>query len=555
MARQARLLTPLLQDNPDRPTRKWAVYYRKVVMRPRDPKKPTEGECRAFKTDRAFFPDEATARRFISEKQAEADTLGAGALILTDSIKREALECLEKLRAFVGRDGKTPTLSDAVAVYIREERLAESDKKVGQAVRECLSAKRKEGKGLRYLQQFEINLRKFTKRFGDRPLGSVKDYEIEKWLDDQYKGGKGLAPTTRNNLLTYVIAFYSWCVEEGRTAQHPATRIKYLKLRRHSDDDSSQGRLLTPDQLKVILADCPDEFRPTLCLLAFAGVRCAEMARLRWTHLKNDSTTLFLNRGITKTDEGRSTPIPEAVARYLERHRPEEGDDGFIFKGCRDDAVKDMSDAEEARRDVNRVTRLNVRLTRLKKSVRKHFPWPSNALRASALSYRVQLTGSTDRTAEEMGNSKTILKRTYQELTTEAEAKEWFATDPDYISRFSSQEILRYIEGKAVGMKLARKAKKVKEAVEEEERHDYEPLTEEEMREAIAQEPEVMITTAETLPDWLIDPKKAKAIRKRKTEKAKEAVGRIDVTTEDMLPAYLNPEKAKLFKATKAKKK
>jgi len=45
-------------------------------MRPRDPKKPTEGECRAFKTDRAFFPDEATARRFISEKQAEADTLG-----------------------------------------------------------------------------------------------------------------------------------------------------------------------------------------------------------------------------------------------------------------------------------------------------------------------------------------------------------------------------------------------------------------------------------------------------------------------------------------------
>ena len=553
MARQARLLTPLPQDNPDRPSRKWAVYYRKVVMRPRDPKKPTEGECRAFKTDRAFFPDEATARRFISEKQAEADTLGAGALILTDSLKREALECLEKLRAFVGRDGKTPTLSDAVAVYIREERLAESDKKVGQAVRECLSAKRKEGKGLRYLQQFEINLRKFTKRFGDRPLGSVKDYEIEKWLDDQYKGGKGLAPTTRNNLLTYVVAFYSWCVEEGRTAQHPALRIKYLKLRRHSDDDSSQGRLLTPDQLKVILADCPDDFRPTLCLLAFAGVRVAEMARLSWTHLKNDSATLYLNRGITKTDEGRTTPIPEAVARYLEKQRPEEGDDGFIFKGCRDDAVKGLSEAEEARRDVNRVMRLNVRLNRLKKSVRKHFPWPNNALRASALSYRVQLTGSTDRTAEEMGNSKTILKRTYQELTTEAEAKEWFATDPDYISHWSPDHILLYIRRKATEAKLARKAKK--EAVENEEAYDAEPLTEEEMREEIAREPETEVTTAESLPDWLIDPKKAKAIRERKAKKAKEAVGRIDVTTEDMLPAYLNPEKAKLFKKTKAKKK
>ncbi len=510
MARQARLLTPLRQDNPDRPSRKWAVYYRKVVMRPRNPRKPTEGECRGFTTARAFFPDEATARRFISEKQAEANTLGVGALVLTDSIKREALECLEKLRAFVGRDGKTPTLSDAVAVYIREERLSESDKRVGQAVREWLSAKQKEGLSLRYLQQFEINLRKFTTRFGERPLGSVKDYEIEKWLDDQYRGGKGLAPTTRNNLLSYVGAFYSWCVAEGRTAQHPAKHIKALKIRRHDDDDSFHGRLLTPDQLKVIIAECPEDLLPTLCILAFAGVRCAEMARLRWKHLQTDSAVLFLNQGITKTYEGRSTPIPEAVARYLEKQRPENGEDDFIFKGCRDDAVKGMSDEEAARRDVNRVSRLNVRLNRLKKSVRKHFPWPSNALRASVLSYRSQVLGSTEKTAEEMGNSKTILKRAYQELTTEADAKEWFATDPHHVSHFTAQQILRYMEEKAVEMKLARKLKKAQEDNEEGGYHD-DPPTEEEMREAVADSPSTGATEKAT--------PKAKPTPKRKGKK------------------------------------
>jgi integrase len=510
MARQARLLTPLRQDNPDRPSRKWAVYYRKVVMRPRNPRKPTEGECRGFTTARAFFPDEATARRFISEKQAEANTLGVGALVLTDSIKREALECLEKLRAFVGRDGKTPTLSDAVAVYIREERLSESDKRVGQAVREWLSAKQKEGLSLRYLQQFEINLRKFTTRFGERPLGLVKDYEIEKWLDDQYRGGKGLAPTTRNNLLSYVGAFYSWCVAEGRTAQHPAKHIKALKIRRHDDDDSFHGRLLTPDQLKVIIAECPEDLLPTLCILAFAGVRCAEMARLRWKHLQKDSAVLFLNQGITKTYEGRSTPIPEAVARYLEKQRPENGEDDFIFKGCRDDAVKGMSAEEEARRDVNRVSRLNVRLNRLKKSVRKHFPWPSNALRASVLSYRSQVLGSTEKTAEEMGNSKTILKRAYQELTTEADAKEWFATDPHHVSHFTAQQILRYMEEKAVEMKLARKLKKAQEDNEEGGYHD-DPPTEEEMREAVADSPSTGATEKAT--------PKAKPTPKRKGKK------------------------------------
>lgn len=475
MARLPNLLVPLKQANPDRPSRKWAVYYRKVVLQPRDPKRPASGSVKAVTTTRAFFPDEKSARLFISEKQAEAVELGADALVLTDAIKREAVECLEKLRAFVGRDGKPPTLTDAVNVFIREERISESDKRVGQAVVECIKAKRAEGKSLRYLQQMEIMLRKFSDRFGSRPLGSVKDYEIERWLAEQHKrgnGGKGLAPTTRNNLLTYVVAFYSWCVDAGLTALHPAKRIKYLRLRRHDDDDSHLGRLLTPDQLKLILAECPDDFLPTVSLLAFGGLRVAEMARLRWKHLQKDSTVLFLNRGITKTDEGRSTPIPKAVAKYLEKHRPEGGEGQFIFKGGKGDNDLNLSADDEARRDVNRVMWLNRRLHLLKEKVRVHFPWPSNALRASVLSYRAQITGSTDRTAEEMGNSKKILKRAYQELTTLADAKEWFETDPAYMNKYSAQEVANYIKGKAEGMRLTKKALKAL-AEKEEAEEDY----------------------------------------------------------------------------------
>ena len=475
MARLPNLLVPLKQATPDRPSRKWAVYYRKVVLRPRDPKRPHSGSVKAVTTTRAFFPDEKSARLFISEKEAEAVELGADALVLTDSIKREAVECLEKLRAFVGRDGKTPTLTDAVNVFIREERISESDKRVGQAVVECIKAKRGEGKSLRYLQQFEIMLRKFSDRFGSRPLGSVKDYEIERWLAEQHKRGnegKGLAPTTRNNLLTYVVAFYSWCVDAGLTALHPAKKIKPLRLRRHDDDDSHLGRLLTPDQLKLILAECPDDLLPTVSLLAFGGLRVAEMARLRWKHLQKDSTVLFLNRGITKTDEGRSTPIPKAVAKYLEKHRPEGGEAQFIFKGGKGDKDLNLSADDEARRDVNRVTWLNRRLHLLKEKVRVHFPWPNNALRASVLSYRAQITGSTDRTAEEMGNSKTILKRAYQELTTPQDAEEWFSTDPAYLNKWSAQDVANFIKGKAEGMRLTKRLKKEQEEKEEAE-EDY----------------------------------------------------------------------------------
>ena len=56
--------------------------------------------------------------------------------------------------------------------------------------------------------------------------------------------------------------------------------------------------------------------------------------------------------------------------------------------------------------------------------------WASNALRASALSYRLAETKDAAATALEMGNSPTVLLRDYRELTTEAEAKEWFEVNP-----------------------------------------------------------------------------------------------------------------------------
>ena len=54
---------------------------------------------------------------------------------------------------------------------------------------------------------------------------------------------------------------------------------------------------------------------------------------------------------------------------------------------------------------------------------------------------------------------------------------------------YTTQQILRYIEGKAVGEKLTRKIKKAQEAEEEEGYYEDEPLTEEEMREAVADDP------------------------------------------------------------------
>ena len=55
--------------------------------------------------------------------------------------------------------------------------------------------------------------------------------------------------------------------------------------------------------------------------------------------------------------------------------------------------------------------------------------WGRNALRASALSYRLAQTKDAAATALEMGNSATVLLRDYRELTTPAKAAEWFGVE------------------------------------------------------------------------------------------------------------------------------
>jgi hypothetical protein len=169
-----------------------------------------------------------------------------------------------------------------------------------------------------------------------------------------------------------------------------------------------------------------------------------------------------------------ATPLPKAVAKYLEKQRPEGREDDFIFKGGQADDATNLSPDDEARRDLNRVSWLDKRLNALKRKVRVHFPWPNNALRASALSYRAQVTGSTDRTADEMGNSKKILKRSYQELTTPQDAQEWFEIDPAFMNQWSAQDVANYIKEKTDKERLAKRRKKA-EAEDFEKDLDDEP--------------------------------------------------------------------------------
>jgi hypothetical protein len=154
-------------------------------------------------------------------------------------------------------------------------------------------------------------------------------------------------------------------------------------------------------------------------------VRVAEVARLQWNDVEDG--TLYLVGTKTKTGLDRSTPIPPALARYLESQRDRDGQ-AYIFPYKSVVGTTKEADLE----DFNRNKQLSKAVGVLRARVKAQgIRWERNSLRVSALSYRNAIVKNAHQVAEEMGNSAHIFKRIYQQSRVkEADAKRWFDTDP-----------------------------------------------------------------------------------------------------------------------------
>ena len=170
-------------------------------------------------------------------------------------------------------------------------------------------------------------------------------------------------------------------------------------------------RLLSPADLRVIFGACPDELKPVIAIQALCGLRVAESARLKWSDvmLSDDGNFIRVSAEAAKTSRRRLTPMPDGLAQYLNGVRK---DEGFVYAA--------------GKGSVDSLQKATVSFRRSLVGV----PWHRNAMRVSALSYRLALTRDAAATAFDMGTGAAILMRDYRELTTPAVAQEWFGLSP-----------------------------------------------------------------------------------------------------------------------------
>ena len=128
--------------------------------------------------------------------------------------------------------------------------------------------------------------------------------DVERFVD----GDAPRAPSTRYTILSHLHAFYGWAQRQGHTVTDPTVLVDRPRL---------QQRLPRPihtTDLALAVLAAPDlQYRVALLLAAGSGLRCCEIARLRWDDV-HDGQARVMGKG----SKERVVPVHPLALRSMD---------------------------------------------------------------------------------------------------------------------------------------------------------------------------------------------------------------------------------------------
>jgi integrase len=357
---------------------------------------------------RKTFKDREDARIYHERAKVQLAQFGTAAMI-DDRTRTDAARAAEVLA------GTGKTLLDAARFLAEHIRRTEGGKPLGEAVSAFLEAKRAEHLSDAYLDGLRYRLTRFlASQPKEATTANLTTVDIDHFLTRLHRSA-GTKETFRRNLCT----FFAWANARGLSAANPVEHAATFKVK------PGKIGILSPDDASALLGACHPNILPGVAIGLFCGLRQSEIARLDWRAIDLASGILTVGADIAKTSSRRTVEIPYNARAWLALYAKESG--------------PVWPTSEEARNlwNLARIeagfgpffsTRTAVNTAQAGRDDLR--PWPDNALRHSAISYRLALTRDLPRVATEAGNSPAIVQRHYAELVKPDAAKKFFGIMP-----------------------------------------------------------------------------------------------------------------------------
>jgi len=217
----------------------------------------------------------------------------------------------------------------------------------------------------RTLENYRASKRRLTQYFKDKAVECISAPDAEqfiKWLNQQ-----GLSDVTRKTYLTLIKAVWSWGLKQGLVELNPWTEL----LSRVKVTPKQMPKPFSCEEIGAIIQAFRSDryYHPYADYVEFlfgTGCRTSEAIGLRWKHLSDDCSTVWigesLSRGVrksTKTNRARTIALTAKLQAMLLARRPIKIDpDGLVFPSPNGGAIDDHNFRNRAWKTV--LTRLEI---------------------------------------------------------------------------------------------------------------------------------------------------------------------------------------------------
>ncbi len=258
------------------------------------------------------------------------------------------------------------------------------------------------------------NLRLRVKHFVNR----VSNLRVTDVLPDHiehYLAQLNVTPNSKDAYCRAISSFFSWCMKGKRhwCINNPCYAVEIEGL---TDDDDREPVVLAVKECEALLR-AAEKFEngrlvPYVALCLFGGLRPFETARLTWDQVNLTDGEIRLKGNQAKTGKGRIVVICKTLKTWLNRYHKA----GEIYRSTYDADLKKL--------------RASIGYGSKSEEQPELKPWVPDVLRHTAISHYFRATGSYGRTAEQFGNSESIIKKHYQGRVTSEETKRFYALRP-----------------------------------------------------------------------------------------------------------------------------
>ena len=304
-------------------------------------------------------------------------------------------EKVEVVRVLEGCMRMDVSLTQIYEYYLRHHATEES-LTIYECAQRYMDELNSSGRRDNYKKTMRQWMAQFTDSLGYIKAPALNQNDIKKLYNDIPERSKS---TWKNRCS----AFFSWMARNSYCENNLAEKLQTPIL------DRKLPHILTVDQCRTLLAQCPANSLPGLILMLFGGIRPFEAKQITQPAISFDRRTITIDGTIAKTRSFRTVTMSDNTIEWLQYCKKHD------MRLPISPALKQVTE------------QFGVIL--------KYKTWPRDCLRHTAASYMLQRDKSAEKVALELGNSPQILHRHYKNLVSEEDCKAFWTLTPNSVGR------------------------------------------------------------------------------------------------------------------------